>query len=52
VALREYLDTHPLVGIQLEEKHSIDVVRAVTEGEADIGICAPHTPAEGLTLHP
>jgi DNA-binding transcriptional LysR family regulator len=44
VALREYLDTHPLVGIQLEEKHSIDVVRAVTEGEADIGICAPHTP--------
>lgn len=52
VALREYLDTHPLVGIQLEEKHSVDVVRAVTEGEADIGICAPHTPAEGLTLHP
>lgn len=51
-ALREYLDTHPLVGIQLEEKHSIDVVRAVTEGEADIGIFAPHVPAEGLTVHP
>jgi DNA-binding transcriptional LysR family regulator len=52
IALREYLDAHPLIGIQLEEKHSIDVVRAVTEGEADIGIFAPHVPAEGLTIRP
>lgn len=51
-ALREYLDTHPRVGIQLEEKHSVDVVRAVVEGEADIGIFAPHVPAEGLTVQP
>lgn len=51
-ALREYLDAHPMVGIQLEEKHSVDVVRAVTEGEADIGIFAPHVPAEGLTVQP
>lgn len=51
-ALRGYLKAHPLVGIQLEEKHSIDVVRAVTEGEADIGIFAPHVSAEGLTVHP
>lgn len=51
-ALREYLDAHPRVGIQLEEKHSVNVVRAVVEGEADIGIFAPHVPAEGLTVHP
>ena len=51
-ALNGYLRDHPLVGIQLEEKHSVDVVRAVTEGEADIGIFAPHVPAEGLTVHP
>jgi DNA-binding transcriptional LysR family regulator len=51
-ALRDYLDAHPRVGIQLEEKHSVDVVRAVTEGEADIGIFAPHVPAEGLTVIP
>ena len=51
-ALNSYLKAHPLVGIQLEEKHSIDVVRAVTEGEADIGIFAPHVPADGLTITP
>lgn len=51
-ALHGYLQEHPLVGIQLEEKHSIDVVRAVAEGEADIGIFAPQVPAEGLTVHP
>lgn len=51
-ALSSYLQAHPLVGIQLEEKHSVDVVRAVAEGEADIGICAPQVPTEGLTVHP
>lgn len=51
-ALNRYLQANPRVGIQLEEKHSVDVVRAVTEGEADIGIFAPNVAAEGLSVHP
>lgn len=51
-ALSAYLKAHPLLGIQLEEHHSVDVVRAVTEGEADIGIFAPQVPAEGLSVLP
>lgn len=51
-ALSAFLKQHPLIGIQLEERHSIDVVRTVTEGEADIGICAPQVPSEGLSVHP
>jgi len=50
--LKAYLQRYPRVEIDLEERHSVDVVRAVAEGDADIGIYAPHIPAEGLVVRP
>lgn len=50
--LKGFLAQYPDVVIELEERHSIDVVRAVAEGDADLGIFAPNVPAEGLTVHP
>jgi DNA-binding transcriptional LysR family regulator len=50
--LQTYLLRYPQVEIDLEERRSVDVVRAVAEGEADIGIYAPHVPAEGLVVRP
>ncbi len=38
--LRSYLQTHPDVNIDLRERLSHDIVRAVTEGQTDIGIVA------------
>lgn len=37
-ALAAYLATHPNLGIDLEERLSRDIVQAVTDGAADIGI--------------
>lgn len=50
--LKAYLQRYPRVEIDLEERHSVDVVRAVAEGDADIGIYAPHIPAEDLVVRP
>lgn len=50
--LRRYLNAYPEVDIDLHERRSVDVVRAVAEGEADIGIMAPQVPSEGLTVQP
>ncbi|MEL0623206.1 MAG: LysR family transcriptional regulator [Marinomonas sp.] len=36
--LRSFLNKHPLVQIHLEEKISSEIIRAVAENEADIGI--------------
>ena len=38
--LRTYLLTHPDVNIDLRERLSHDIVRAVSEGQTDIGIVA------------
>ncbi|MGE5523017.1 MAG: LysR family transcriptional regulator, partial [Rhodospirillaceae bacterium] len=50
--LSRYLERYPRVEIDLEERRSVEVVRAVAEGDADIGIYAPHVPAEGLVVRP
>lgn len=50
--LARYLQDYPQVAIELEERHSVDVVRAVAEGDADIGVYAPQVPAEGLVVRP
>lgn len=50
--LKRFSADCPGVSIRVKEMHSRDVVRAVLEGEADIGIHAPHIPAPGLELHP
>ena len=50
--LREYLLSHPDVNIDLREKLSHDTVRAVTEGQTDIGIVAGSVRTENLEVIP
>lgn len=51
-ALASFLASHPFVDIDLEEKLSPEIVRAVADGSVDIGIMAGATPAEGLEVLP
>jgi DNA-binding transcriptional LysR family regulator len=50
--LRTYLLSHPDVNIDLKERLSHDIVRAVTEGQTDIGIVAGHVRTENLEVIP
>jgi DNA-binding transcriptional LysR family regulator len=50
--LRAYLLSHPDVNIDLRERLSHDIVRAVTEGQTDIGIVAGHVRTESLEVIP
>ena len=50
--LRRYLQTHPDVNIDLRERLSHDIVRAVTEGQTDIGIVAGQVRTENLETLP
>ena len=50
--LRTYLLNHPDVNIDLKERLSHDIVRAVTEGQTDIGIVAGHVRTENLEVIP
>jgi len=50
--LRTYLLSHPDVNIDLRERLSHDIVRAVTEGQTDIGIVAGHVRTENLEVIP
>jgi DNA-binding transcriptional LysR family regulator len=50
--LRTYLLSHPDVNIDLKERLSHDIVRAVTEGQIDIGIVAGHVRTENLEVLP
>ncbi|MEY4751437.1 MAG: hypothetical protein RIQ60_3651 [Pseudomonadota bacterium] len=50
--LREYLLSHPDVNIDLRERLSHDTVRAVTEGQTDIGIVAGSVRTENLEVIP
>ncbi len=50
--LRDYLRTHPDVNIDLRERLSHDIVRAVTEGQTDIGIVAGAQRTENLETLP
>jgi DNA-binding transcriptional LysR family regulator len=51
-ALRTFLVTHPDVNIDLRERLSGDIVRAVSEGTTDIGIVADSVRTEGLHVLP
>ena len=46
------MDGHPAVRIDLEEQNSSDIVTAVLENRADIGVFADRTPADGLATFP
>jgi DNA-binding transcriptional LysR family regulator len=50
--LRDYLRSHPDVNIDLRERLSHDIVRAVTEGQTDIGIVAGAARTENLQTIP
>ena len=50
--LRTYLRSHPDVNIDLRERLSHDIVRAVTEGQTDIGIVAGAVRTENLETLP
>ena len=50
--LAGFMTLHPAVRIELEEQNSNEVVDAVRENRADIGVFDDRTPAAGLTLHP
>ena len=50
--LRAYLQTHPDVNVDLRERLSNDIVRAVTEGQTDIGIIAGNVRTENLEVIP
>ena len=50
--LRDYLSARPDVNIDLRERLSPDIVRAVSDGSADIGIVAGPVRTEGLVTLP
>jgi DNA-binding transcriptional LysR family regulator len=50
--LSNYLTNHPNVNVDLRERLSHDIVRAVSEGIADIGIIAGNERTDGLQVVP
>jgi len=50
--LSRYLATHPDVSVDLRERLSSDIVRAVGEGQTDIGIVSGSVRTEGLEIMP
>ncbi len=50
--LPTFLASHPDVNIELKERLSNDIVRAVSEGKVDIGIVAGNVRSEGLEILP
>ncbi len=50
--LPKFLASHPDVNVDLKERLSNDIVRAVTEGKVDVGIVAGNVRTEGLEILP
>ena len=50
--LAAFLAANPNVNIDLDERPSADVTRAVVEGLADMGVAADHADLGGLESHP
>jgi len=51
-AMSSFLASHPHVNIDLRELPSADIVRAVQDGAADVGIVSGHVSTEGLSTLP
>jgi len=51
-AIASFLDAHPDIRIEVEEQLSGEIVRALIEGLADIGVFAENTPTDGLNVTP
>jgi DNA-binding transcriptional LysR family regulator len=52
MALATFLERHPDIRVEVEEQLSGDIVRALVDGLADVGVFAENTPAYGLDLMP
>ncbi|HYG44319.1 MAG TPA: LysR family transcriptional regulator [Bordetella sp.] len=50
--LAGFMDEHPAVRVDLEEQNSTEIVTALLENRADIGVFADRTPADGLLTVP
>jgi DNA-binding transcriptional LysR family regulator len=50
--VKDYLARHPDVNVDLRERLSQDIVRAITEGSADIGLVADVTSTGNLQVFP
>ncbi|MDH4377315.1 MAG: LysR family transcriptional regulator [Ramlibacter sp.] len=50
--LATFMSEHPDIHVELEEQLSGDIVRAVVDGVADIGIFAENTPVGDLSVEP
>jgi DNA-binding transcriptional LysR family regulator len=50
--LSEFLRSYPGVRVEFESKVSCDILTAVAENEADIGIFSENSPTHGLTVYP
>jgi len=50
--LAAFLATHPNVDLDLDERPSTEVARAVAEELADVGVAADHADLAGLESHP
>ena len=51
-ALATFLDRHPDVRIEVEEQLTGDIVRALVDGLADVGVFAENAPTHGLDVSP
>lgn len=51
-ALASFMTQHPEIKVDIEEQLSGDIVRALIEGLADVGVFAAGTPSHGLTVAP
>jgi DNA-binding transcriptional LysR family regulator len=51
-ALATFLERHPDIRVEVEEQLSGDIVRALVDGLADVGVFAENTPAYGLDIAP
>jgi DNA-binding transcriptional LysR family regulator len=52
LVLRDYLATHPDVAVDIQERLSQEIVRAVYDGTADIGIVSDAVSTAGLQVFP
>jgi len=51
-SLATFLKKHPDIRVEVEEQLSGDIVRALIEGLADVGVFAENVPAHGLRVTP
>ncbi|MDB6453771.1 LysR substrate-binding domain-containing protein [Falsirhodobacter sp. 20TX0035] len=50
--LERFFLNHPDLRVDLQERPSLEVVRGVEEGQAELGICSAHADLQGLTVVP